>query len=137
MRHVPEGGAQLRIPQPDGRIKSPTGEQATIRRKGQTEDALRVPSCPEQGTTFDVPQLDAVIKTPAGQRAFVRAESKGPYTVRMGLPDQVQGLACLAPHPHFPAPAGCCPVLSAAADGARGDSIEGRGPYALTDQDYG
>src|SRR5713226_594001 len=132
MRHVPEGGAQLRIPQPDGRIKSPTGEQATIRRKGQTEDALRVPARPEQGTTFDVTQLDAVIKTPAGQRAFVRAEGKGPYQVRVGLPDQMQGLACLAPHPHFPAPAGCGPVLPAAADGARCDSIKGLGNDALT-----
>src|SRR5712692_4006671 len=118
MRHVLEGGAQLRIPEPDGRSIFPTGEQTTIRRKGQTVDTLSLPSCPEQGTTFNVPQLDAVIKTPAGQRAFVRAEGKGPYHVRVSLPDQMQGLACLAPHPHFPAPAGCGPVLPAAADGA-------------------
>src|SRR2546426_7557142 len=50
MRQLREGGAQLRIPEPDGRIKSPTGEQASIRSKGQTEGALGLPSCPELGS---------------------------------------------------------------------------------------
>src|SRR2546428_3994107 len=137
MRQLLEGGAQVRIPQPDGRSIFPTGEQASIRSKGQTDDALGLPARPEQGTTFDVPQLDAVIKAPAGKPAFVRAEGKGPYHVRMGLPDQVQGLACLAPHPYFPAPAGCGPVLPAAADGDRYDGIKGLAKDALTDQGSG
>ncbi len=137
MRQLLEGGAQLRIPEPDGGLMSPTGEQASIRSKGQTEGALGMPSCPEQGTTFDVPQLDAVIKAPAGQRAFVRAEGDRRHNVRMGLPNQVQDLACLAPHPHFASLAGCGPVLPAAADGGRCDSIKGLGKDALTDQGSG
>src|SRR5260370_6642456 len=99
--------ASERTAQPDGGFRSPTGQQASIGGKSQTDGALRLPSCPEQGTTFDVPQLESTIPAPAGQRAFVRAEGEAPYYVRMGLPDQVQRLACLAPHPHFAPLAGC------------------------------
>ncbi len=132
MRQLLQGGAQLRVPEPDGGFRSSTGEQVASRRKGQTGGALGVPSRPEQGTTFDVPQLEAVIKAPAGKPAFVRAEGDRRHNVRMGLPDQVQGLACLAPHPHFAPLAGCGPVLPAAADGARCDGIKGLGKDALT-----
>src|SRR5437868_896904 len=72
---------------------------------------------PEQGTTFDIPQRHAVIKAPAGKAAFVRAEGERRHHVRMGLPDQVQDVACLTPHPHFAPLAGCGPVLPATADG--------------------
>src|SRR5947209_16119786 len=119
MRHLLEEGAQLRIPEPDGGLMSPTGEQAAVGGKDQTVGALGMPARPERSTTGDVPQRDAAIKAPAGERAFVRAEGKGPDHVRMRLPGQVQGLACLAPHPYFPPLAARGPVLPAAADGHR------------------
>src|SRR3989442_15645847 len=37
MRHLLEECAQLRIPEPDGRIKSPTCQQASIGGKGQCQ----------------------------------------------------------------------------------------------------
>ena len=89
MRQLLEGGAQLRIPEPDGGLMSSTGEQAAVGGKGQTVGALGMPARPEQGTTFDVPQLDAAIKAPAGERAFVRAEGEGNHNVRMRLPDEM------------------------------------------------
>ncbi len=67
----------LGVPEPDSRIKSPTGEQVSIGGKSQTDGALRVPARPEQGTTLYVPQLDAAIMAPTGERAFVRAEGEG------------------------------------------------------------
>ena len=73
MRHLLQEGAQLRIPEPDGRIKSATGEQAAIGGKGQA-DGPGMPTRPEQGSTLDVPQLDAAIHAPAGELAFVRPE---------------------------------------------------------------
>src|SRR5437763_13655924 len=85
MRHILEEGAQLRIPEPDGGLMSPTGEQTSIGGKDQTVGALGMPARPEQGTTFDVPELDAAIKAPAGERAFVRAEGEGNHNVRMRL----------------------------------------------------
>src|SRR2546430_818272 len=134
MRQLLEGGAQLRIPEPDGGLMSSSGEQAAVGGKGQTVGALGMPARPEQGTTFDVPELDAAIKAPAGKRVFVRAKGEGPNHVCMGLPGQVQDLACLAPHPYFPPLAARGPVLAALADGERGDGIEGLGKDALTDQ---
>src|SRR5438132_539365 len=134
MRHILQGCAQLRIPEPEGGLMSPTGEQTSIRSKGQTGDPLGMPARPEQGTTFDVPELDAAIKAPAGKRVFVRAKGEGPYHVCMGLPGQVQGLACLAPHPYFPPLAARSPVLPGAADGHRYDGIEILGQDTLTQQ---
>src|SRR5437764_4186440 len=119
MRHILQGYAQLRIPEPEGGLMSATGEQAAIGGKSQTGDALGMPARPERSTTGDVPERDAAIKAPAGERAVVRAEGKGPDHVRMRLPGQVQGLACLAPHPYFAPLAARGPVLPAAADGHR------------------
>src|SRR3989440_755580 len=59
MRHVLQGGAQLRIPEPEGGLMSATGEQTSNRSKGQTGDALGMPARPERSTTGDVPQRDA------------------------------------------------------------------------------
>src|SRR6184192_818620 len=81
MRHVLKEGAQLRVPEPDSRIKSPTGKQATIRSKSHAGGALRLPARPEQGTTGNFPELDAAVEAP-GQRAFVRAEGEAPDSVR-------------------------------------------------------
>src|SRR6266478_5314804 len=119
MRHVLQGGAQRSLPEPDGGIMSATSEQTSIRSKGQTGGALGMPARPEHRATGDFPQLERAIQAPADQRAFVRAEGESPYHVRMGLPGQVQGLACLAPHPYFPPLAARGPVLSGAADGNR------------------
>src|SRR5258708_39720814 len=94
MRQLLEGGAAPGIPEPDGRSKSPTGEQAAIRRKGQTDGAIRLPARPEQGPTGDVPQLESTIPAPSSERAFVRAEGDRHHNVRMGPPGQVQGLTC-------------------------------------------
>src|SRR5438270_11150473 len=134
MRHVLEGCAQLHIPEPDGGLISPTGEQAAARSKGQADGGLGLPARPERGTTFDVPQLESTIPAPSSQRAFVRAEGESRHNVRMGLPDQVQDLACLAPHSHFAPLAGCGPVLPAAADGHPPDGIKGLAKDALTQQ---
>src|SRR3989442_6484519 len=134
MWHVLQGGAQLRIPEPDGGIMSATGEQTSIRSKGQADGGLGLPTRPEQGTTFDVPQLESTMPAPSSQRASIRAEGERRHNVRIGLPDQVQGLACLAPPPHFPPPAPSGPVLPAAADGDRYDGIKGLGKDALTQQ---
>src|SRR5215472_17749934 len=83
MRQVLQVCAQLRVPQPDGRVMSPTGEHASIRGKSWTGGSLGLPVRPEQGATLDVPQLDAAIsKASAGQHAFVRAEGEGHYKVR-------------------------------------------------------
>ena len=49
----------------------------------------------------------------------------------MGLPDQVQHPACLFPHPHFPPPAACRPILPVRAGGHRPDGTEGRGKDAV------
>ena len=35
MRHLLDGGAQLRIPEPDGRLMPPTGQQAAIGEKAR------------------------------------------------------------------------------------------------------
>src|SRR6266487_2027488 len=83
MRHLLKEGAQLRVPEPDGRIQSPTGEQAAIRSKSHAGGALRLPARPEQSTTVNFPELDAAIEAPAGQRAFVRAEGEAPDSVRV------------------------------------------------------
>src|SRR5207244_8461763 len=93
MRHLLEEGAQLRVPEPDGRIQSSTREQASIGGKGQAESDPGLPIRPERGSTLDVPQLDAAISASAGEQAFVRAEGERRHDVRMRLPDQVQGLA--------------------------------------------
>src|SRR5205807_1499549 len=103
----------------------PTGEQLAVGGKGQAEGALRMTARPEQGTTFDVPELDAAIEAPTGQPPFVRAEGERHYDVCMRLPGQVQGLAELAPQPHFPTPTSGGPVLPAPTDGDRPDGIEG------------
>src|SRR5712691_12598536 len=71
--HVRAGG---RIPEPDERIIPAAGEQAPIRGKGHSVDAVRMPIRPEQGATLQVPQLDAAIPAPAGQRAFVWTEGE-------------------------------------------------------------
>ena len=131
MRHLLEEGAQLRVPEPDGAIKSPTGEQAAIGGESQTGDPLRLPTRPEQGPTGHVPQLDAAIRAPARGRAFVRAEGEAPDTVRVGPPAQVQGLACLMPYAHFSPLVSCSPVLPATADGDRCDDIKGLAKDAL------
>src|SRR5258708_8248998 len=129
-RGVPRRG----IPEPDGRSKSTTGEQAAIRRNGQTDGAIRLPARPEQGPTGDVPQLDSTIPAPSSEPSVVRAEGDRHHNVRMGPPGQVQGLTCFAPHPHFALHAARGPVLPAAADGHRPDGIEGLGKDALTQQ---
>ena len=131
MRYVLHRRAQRSLPEPDGGIKSPTGEQSAIGGKGQARGALRVPARPEQGTPLDVPQLDAAIHAPTGERVFIRAQGKGKCRVGMGLPDQVQELASLAPHPHFPPPADGRPILPTTADGHCGDGIEGLAQDAL------
>src|SRR5947209_1229731 len=100
MRHLLHKYAQLRIPEPDGSIMSATGEQTSIRSKGQAGDARGLPARPEHDPTGDIPQLERAIQAPAGERAFVRAEGEGPDHVGMGLPGQVQGLTCLAPYSH-------------------------------------
>ncbi len=89
MRHVLEGDAALGIPDPDGGIMSPTGEQTAARSKGQADDGLGLPARPERGPTGDFPQLDAAIKAPAGQHAFVWTEGEGQHTVRVGLPGEM------------------------------------------------
>src|SRR6266699_4179058 len=106
--HTPVG-----VPESDGRIKSPTGERASLGGKRQALDAVGMPARPEQGTMLQVPQLEGPIPAPSGQRAFVRAEGKGPDYIEMRLPGQMQGLAWLAPHAHFPPPAPRGPVLPA------------------------
>src|SRR5437763_16008562 len=55
----------------------------------------------------------------------------------MRLPDQVQGLARLAPHAHFPAPAPGCPVLPGPADGYWPGAINGLGKDAVTQRSPG
>src|SRR5258708_7466297 len=44
MRHIREGRAQLRLPQPQSRVLSPTGKHVSIRSKGQTADAAGLPA---------------------------------------------------------------------------------------------
>src|SRR5438034_2405963 len=132
MRYVLHRRAQRSLPEPDGGIKSPTGEQASIGGKSQAQGDLRVPARPEQGTTRYVPQLDAAILASTGERVFIRAQGNGKCRVGMGLPDQVQELAFLAPHPHFPPPADGRPILPTTADGHFGDGIEGLRKDALT-----
>src|SRR6266702_5589143 len=124
MRQFLQEGAQLRIPDRDGSINSPTGEQSSIGGKSQAHDALRTPARPEQGTTLYFPQLDAAIIAPTGERVFIRAQGKGICRVGMGLPGPVQELAFLAPHPHFSPPAEGCPVPPTAADSHGDDVIE-------------
>ena len=135
MRQRPAGGCPLRVPEPDGRIISAAGEQASIGGKGQAVDAFGMPARPEQGATLDVPQLEAAIPAPAGQCASIRAEGKGLDDVGMRLPDQVQGLACPLAHtrtsPRLLPAAQYCPLrLMATAD----DGIEGLGKDALMEQ---
>src|SRR5207237_63349 len=93
-----------------------------------------MPDQTEQGLTFDVPALDADIEAPTGKPPFVRAEGERHYDVCMRLPGQVQGLAELAPQPHFPTPTSGGPVLPAPTDGDRPDGIEGLRKDALLDQ---
>src|SRR5438552_12535616 len=71
MRYVLQRRAQRSLPEPDGGIKAPTGEQAAIGGKSQARGALRMPTRPEQGLTLDVPQLDATIRAPTGERVFI------------------------------------------------------------------
>ena len=89
MRQRLEEGAQLRVPESDGRIKSATRKQASIRGKGQPGGGAGMLTRPEHGSTLDVPQLDAAISASAGEQAFVRAESEGRGNIRMRLPDSV------------------------------------------------
>ncbi len=124
IRQVLEGCAQLRIPEPDGRLIPAAGKRSSIGSEGQAKQAIDWPNGPEQGPTLYVPELDAAIKAPARQRAFVRAERDRHHDVRMRLPGQVQGLACLTPHPYFAPLAARGPILPALADVHRPDSIE-------------
>src|SRR2546425_1970536 len=117
MRERLQVRATLSIPEPDSRIISPTGKQASIGSKSHIVDTVRMPACPEQGATGYLPELDTAIIAPASQSASIRAESDSRHNVRMGLPDPLQGLACRFPHPHFAPLAGSGPVLPVAADG--------------------
>jgi len=131
-------GAGCRIPEPYGRIIPATGEHLAIGGKGQIFDDVSLPSCPQQRTTLYIPQFDRPIPASRGQQPFVRAESQGSlHCVGMRLPDQMQGLASLAPHPHFSPRAARRPKHSPGADGHRPGGTEGLGKDALTDQRCG
>src|SRR5260221_14433658 len=93
MRHVLEGGAGPGIPEPDGRIQSPTGEQASIGGKSHPNDASGVPARPDQGATLYIPQLDAAIIPPAGQLPSIWAESQSKYVGAVSLPDPMESPA--------------------------------------------
>src|SRR5438876_7698776 len=131
MRHLLDGGAQLRIPELDGRLMPPSGKQAAIGGKSQAGDPLRLPARPARCAALDIPELDAAIQAPTGERAFVRAEGESPDPVRVGSPDPVQELPFLAPQPHFPPSPAVGPVLPVLADSHGGDGIEALGPDAL------
>src|SRR6266852_1013859 len=98
--------AAPRVPEVDEGVIPTTGEEAPIRGKGQTSDSSGLPARPEQSATGNVPQLDRVIPAHAGQLVSIRAESQSMYSSDVGLPDPVQGQACLCPHAHFPSPGG-------------------------------
>src|SRR5690348_11739335 len=118
-------GTQLHIPESDCGIASPTSEQTSVGRKGQTVVAFCMPTLPEQSTTLDIPQLEATIRGAAGEQAFIWAEGKGPDEFGVGLPGQVQTLTRFTPYPHFPSLAPSGPILSARADCDCPDGIEG------------
>src|SRR5450755_487785 len=109
--------ATLGVPEADKGITSTCGEEVPIRSKGETVDASGWPFCPQQGTTGNVPQFDRVIPAPTGQCVPIRAKHKSSYPGNVGLPDPVQGLTCLFPHPHFSLASGGGPVMSCAANG--------------------
>src|SRR5262249_20837644 len=113
------------IPQLDEGTPRAAGEHMSIRSNGHTEDTSGLPALPEQHATLHVPQLDRVIPTHADQGVSVRAEGKCKHTVDMGLPDQLEDLACLCPHPHLTPPIGGSPALPGPADGDRCDGSDG------------
>ncbi len=55
MRQVREGCAQLRIPEPDGRLIPTAGQRASIGGKSQAKQAVDWPNGPERGPTLYVP----------------------------------------------------------------------------------
>lgn len=87
MGHLLHEGAQLRVPEPDGRITPPTCQQAAIGGKDQAGGAFPVPARPEQRSMLDIPQLEPAVQGPGSQRAFVRAEGERHHDVGMCLPD--------------------------------------------------
>ena len=114
MRQCLEKRTRLRIPEPDGRISPPTGHYVAIGGIGETRDIARMRARPEQSATLHIPQFDHPIITPAGQAKSIWAEAQERDNICVGLPDPVQRL--VSPHPHFPSPVACSPVLPIVTD---------------------
>src|SRR2546425_5145618 len=125
--------AGCHIPEPDGRIFPATGEHPAIGRISQIFDDVIVPSCPKQRATLYIPQFDRPIPASRGQEPFIRTEGQGSlHYVGMRLPGQMQGVAPLAPHPHFSPRAARRPIHSLGADCHRPGSIKGLGEDGVT-----
>src|SRR2546421_608531 len=102
------------LPELDGRISPPTGHYVAIGGIGETRDIARMRARPEQSATLHIPQFDHPIITPAGQAKSIWAEAQERDNICVGLPDPVQRL--VSPHPHFPSPVACSPVLPIVTD---------------------
>ena len=131
-------GAGLHIPEPYDPIISATGNHLAIGRKGQIFDEVGMPSCPKQRATLNVPQFDRPIPASRGQKPFVRAEGQGSlHRGGMRQPRQIQGVAPIAPHPHFSLRAARRPKHSPGADGHRPGGTEGLGKDAALEHSPG
>src|SRR5689334_1216069 len=115
--------ASRNIPQLDEGIISTAGKGAPIRREGQTEDHVCMPTRPEQSPALHIPELDCSIPTPGGQRALIWAQGERKEIVAVRLPGQRQALTFLMPDTHIASPAPCGPNFSCGADGHRPDRM--------------